>query len=154
MFIGDAFAQDTSASAAATTATVAAPAGAAGAPLQEPSPIAGLLPLLLIAVIFYFFMIRPQSKRYKEHQAMVSALARGDKVVTNGGLFGKVTKVDTDTVHVEIAEGVVVQLERMAIARAVDKHGAPKKADNDTAAAAPAAKATKGGKKPKVANDN
>ena len=66
-----------------------------------------LMPLLLIFVVFWFFLIRPQQKKAKEHREMVSNVRRGDQVVTGGGLFGKVTKViDDTTVQVELAENV------------------------------------------------
>ncbi len=71
----------------------------------------GLIPLILIGVIFYFFMIRPQQKRMKEHKAMIAAVRRGDTVVTAGGLVGKVTKVQEDgEILVEIADGVRVRV--------------------------------------------
>ena len=62
--------------------------------------IASLLPILLIGLIFYFLLIRPQQKRMKEHQAMLGAIARGDEIVTNGGLIGKVKKVGDDELTV------------------------------------------------------
>lgn len=68
-----------------------------------------LAPLLLIFVIFYVLLIRPQQKRMKEHAAKIGAVARGDQVVTGGGLVGKVTKVEADHVEVEIANGVRVR---------------------------------------------
>jgi preprotein translocase subunit YajC len=94
MFISSAFAQ------------TAAQTGGGAASLFE-----GLAPLLLIGVIFYFFMIRPQQTRMKQHQAMIAAVRRGDTVVTAGGLVGKVTKVQDDgEILVEIAEGVKVRV--------------------------------------------
>ncbi len=70
-----------------------------------------LMPLLLIFVVFWFFLIRPQQKKAKEHREMVSNVRRGDQVVTGGGLFGKVTKViDENTVQVELAENVRVKV--------------------------------------------
>lgn len=77
----------------------------------EPSLFGGgLLPLVLIFVIFYFLIIRPQNKRMKQHKAMVGAVKRGDSVVTAGGILGKVTRVQDDEVQVEIADGVRVKL--------------------------------------------
>ena len=71
----------------------------------------GLAPLLLIGIIFYFFMIRPQQTRMKQHQAMIGAVRRGDTVVTSGGIVGKITKVQDDgEILVEIAEGVRVRI--------------------------------------------
>ena len=75
------------------------------------------IPLILIFAIMYFLLIRPQQKKVKEHQAMVEALRRGDQVVTQGGVVGKVTKVKEDgEVEVEIAEGVKVRIVRSTIA--------------------------------------
>lgn len=93
----------------------AAPGGAAGG-------IASLLPLILIFAIMYFLLIRPQQKKVKEHQAMVSALRRGDQVVTQGGLIGKVTKVKEDgELEVEIATGVKVRVVQNTIAQVLNK---------------------------------
>ncbi len=74
-----------------------------------------IMPFLLIFVIMYFLIIRPQQKRVKDHREMVSSLRRGDTVVTGGGLVGKVTKVDDDELQVEIAQGVRVKLLRSTI---------------------------------------
>jgi len=68
-----------------------------------------IAPLLLIFVVFYFLMIRPQQKRMKEHRAMIDAVKKGDTVVTGGGLIGKVTKADDKEVEIEIASGVRVR---------------------------------------------
>jgi preprotein translocase subunit YajC len=68
-----------------------------------------MAPLLLIFVIFWFLLIRPQQQKMKTHRAMIDAVKKGDSVVTGGGLIGKVTKVDGDTVEVEIASGVKVK---------------------------------------------
>jgi preprotein translocase subunit YajC len=78
--------------------------------------ITSLLPLILIVVIMYFLVLRPQQQRVKQHQAMVKALRRGDTVVTNGGLVGKVTKVvDDDQIEVEISDGVRVRQMRSMV---------------------------------------
>ena len=75
--------------------------------------IAQFIPLLLIFVIFYFFLIRPQQKKVKEHKAMVENLKKGDKIVTSGGITGTITRViDNDKVEVEIAENVTVEVVR------------------------------------------
>ena len=75
-----------------------------------------LLPLILIVVIMYFLVLRPQQQKVKQHQAMVRALRRGDTVVTNGGLVGKVTKVvDDDQIEVEISDGVRVRQMRSMV---------------------------------------
>jgi len=74
-----------------------------------------ILPFLLIFVIMYFLIIRPQQRRLKDHREMVAALRRGDTVVTGGGLIGKVTKADDDELQVEIAQGVKVKVIRSSI---------------------------------------
>ena len=79
--------------------------------------IAQFVPLLLIFAIMYFLLIRPQQKKVKEHQAMVGAVRRGDQVVTQGGLIGKVTKVKEDNeLEVEIADGVKVRVVQSTLA--------------------------------------
>jgi preprotein translocase subunit YajC len=83
---------------------------------------AQFIPLILIFAIMYFLLIRPQQKKVKEHKAMVDALRRGDQVVTQGGLIGKVTKVkDDNEVEVELAEGVKVRVVRSTIAQVTSK---------------------------------
>ena len=78
---------------------------------MEGSGIGQFIPLILIFVIFYFFLIRPQQKKVKEHKAMVESLKRGDKVITSGGITGVVERViDNDTVEVQIAENVKVEI--------------------------------------------
>ena len=71
---------------------------------------ASLFPLILIFAIFYFLIIRPQNKRRKEHESKVNAIARGDEIVTSGGMYGTVKSVDEATIEVEIARGVNVKL--------------------------------------------
>ncbi len=93
-------------------AEAAAPAGDAG--------FASLIPLVLIMVIFYFLLIRPQQKKLKEHKAMVEATKKGDSVVTGGGIFGKVTDVKDDILIVEIADGVKVKVKRDTIVGATE----------------------------------
>lgn len=107
MFISEAFAQ-------------AAPA-ATGAPDSFLGSLGSMLPLLLMFVVLYFVMIRPQMKRQKEHKAMIDALAKGDEVVTGGGLLGKVAKLGESYVHVEIANGVEIQVQRSAIVQVLPK---------------------------------
>lgn len=81
-----------------------------------------LVPMVLMVVIFYFFLIRPQQKRVKEHAQMVQNLRRGDKVVTAGGLLAKVTKVgEGDEIEVEIADNVKVKVIRSTITSLVSK---------------------------------
>jgi len=83
---------------------------------------AQFVPLILIFVIMYFLLIRPQQKKLKEHKAMVDALRRGDQVVTQGGLIGKVAKVkDDNEIEVELAEGVKVRVVRSTIAQVLSK---------------------------------
>ena len=78
---------------------------------MEGSGIGQFIPLILIFVIFYFFLIRPQQKKVKEHKAMVESLKRGDKVVTSGGITGTVERlIENDKVEVEIAENVKVEI--------------------------------------------
>ena len=80
------------------------------------------LPLILIFAIMYFLLIRPQQKKAKEHQAMVEAVRRGDQVITQGGLIGKVSKVKDDgEVEVEIADGVKVRMVKSTIAQVTSK---------------------------------
>lgn len=85
--------------------------------------IESFVPLILIFGIMYFLLIRPQQKKLKEHQQMVTALRRGDQVITQGGVMGKVTKVkdDSNEVEVQIAEGVNVRVVRSTIATVVNK---------------------------------
>jgi|TARA_B100001540_G_scaffold56712_1_gene51202 preprotein translocase subunit YajC len=80
---------------------------------MEGSGIGQFIPLILIFIIFYFFLIRPQQKKVKEHKAMVEALKKGDKVVTSGGITGTITRViDNDKVEVEISDNVIVEVVR------------------------------------------
>jgi preprotein translocase subunit YajC len=80
------------------------------------SMLTSLMPLILIVVIMYFLVLRPQQQKVKQHQAMVKSLRRGDTVVTNGGLVGKVTKVvDDDQIEVEISDGVRVRQMRSMV---------------------------------------
>ena len=73
------------------------------------------LPMIALFVIFYFLLIRPQQKRQKEHKSMVSGLAKGDEVVTMGGMLGKITAVDDNFVTVEIAKGTEVKVQRVSV---------------------------------------
>ena len=90
------------------------------------------MPFILIIVIFYFLLIRPQQKRMKDHQAMISAVRRGDVVVTSGGLIGKVTKVVDDEVMVEVADGVRVRVVKSTLSDVRSKtEPTPSKAESD-----------------------
>ena len=106
MFISSAFAQT-------------APAAAAGGDMQ--STLMSMLPLLLMFVVLYFVMIRPQMKKQKEHRAMIDALAKGDEVVTAGGFLGKVSKLGDAYVGIELANGVEVQMQRSAVVLVLPK---------------------------------
>jgi len=109
--------------------------------------IESFLPLILIFVVFYFLMIRPQQKRAKEHKLMLEAVRRGDTVVTSGGILGKITKVDSDTeISLEIAKDVVVKVRREMIAQVIDKTE-PAKGDDTVAAIDTAKTEEKGGLK-------
>jgi preprotein translocase subunit YajC len=96
-----------------------APAAASGGDLQ--SSFMSLLPIVLMFVVLYFIMIRPQMKRQKEHRSMVEALAKGDEVVTSGGLIGRVTKLGDTYLGVELAPGVEVQVQRTAVVQVLPK---------------------------------
>jgi preprotein translocase subunit YajC len=105
VFISSAFAQT-------------APA-AAGGDMQ--SSLMGMLPLVLMFVVLYFVMIRPQMKKAKEHKAMVDSLAKGDEIVSAGGLLGKVSKLGEVFIGLEIADGVEVQIQRAAVTQVLPK---------------------------------
>lgn len=93
-----------------------APAGAA-----QGGGLMTFLPLIIIFVIFYFLLIRPQSKRAKEHRDMVAKLAKGDEVITNGGMLGRIADLDDNYLTVEIASGVTVKLQRQAVLQVLPK---------------------------------
>jgi|TARA_B100000745_G_scaffold273330_1_gene201670 preprotein translocase subunit YajC len=97
-----------------------AEAGAAAAP-PPGGGIQSLIMIGLFAVIFYFMIWRPQAKRQKEHKAMVEGLSKGDEIVTTGGVMGKITKVGDDVIHVEVAEGVELKVQRHALASVLPK---------------------------------
>lgn len=96
-------------------------AAAQTAGAAQPNPIMSMLPLLLIFVVFYFMLIRPQSKRAKEHRAMIAALEAGAEVATAGGIIGKVTEVSDNFVTVEIAANVLVKVQRSTISQVLPK---------------------------------
>ena len=96
-----------------------APAAAAGGSMQD--SLMGMLPLVLMFVVLYFVMIRPQMKKQKEHRGMVDALAKGDEVVTAGGLLGRVSKMGESYLSVEIAAGVEIQVQRSAVVQVLPK---------------------------------
>ena len=103
-------------SAIAQTAPAAA---AAGGDIQ--SSIMSMLPLVLMFVVLYFVMIRPQMKKQKEHRTMIDALAKGDEIATAGGMLGKVTKLGEGYLTLEIANGVEVQMQRSAVVQVLPK---------------------------------
>jgi preprotein translocase subunit YajC len=96
----------------------------ASAHAQDAGQSGGLmsfLPLIIIFVIFYFLLIRPQMKRSKEHKKLVSELGNGDEVVTNGGLLGRITNVGESFVTIEVAESVKIKVQRHAISSVMPK---------------------------------
>jgi preprotein translocase subunit YajC len=103
MFISNAYAQ--------------APAAA----VSTGDSLMNMLPLLLMFVVLYFIMIRPQMKRQKEHKAMIDALAKGDEVVISGGVLGRVAKIGDSNLHVEVAIGVELQVQRAAVVQVLPK---------------------------------
>ena len=94
-------------------------AQAAGAPAQGDT-LMGLLPIILMFVILYFLMIRPQMKKAKEHKSMLDALQKGDEVVAVG-IVGKITKIDDNYVGLEIADNVVIQVQKQAVNQLLPK---------------------------------
>jgi preprotein translocase subunit YajC len=105
VFISNAFAQ-------------AAPAAAGG---STESTLLSLLPLVLMFVVLYFIMIRPQMKKQKEHKAMVEALAKGDEVIIAGGVLGRVAKLGDSFINVEVAGGVELQVQRVSVLQVLPK---------------------------------
>lgn len=99
-------------------AAAAAPSGGASFFIQT-------IPLVLVFVIFWFLLIRPQQKRMKEHQAQIAAVKKGDRVVTGGGLIGKVTKVGDTEVEVELAQNIRVQALKSTLSQVVDPTAKP-----------------------------
>jgi len=83
--------------------------------------LTGMLPLVLMFVVLYFVMIRPQMKRQKEHRSMVEALAKGDEVATSGGMLGKVTDLNEQFLFIEVSNGVTVQVQRSAVVQVLPK---------------------------------
>ena len=81
----------------------------------------GLLPLILMFLVLWFLMIRPQMKRAKEHKAMVAALAKGDEVITQGGMAGRISELDENFVHLEVSDNVNIVVQRGAVATVLPK---------------------------------
>lgn len=127
--------------------------GAAAATVPAGSPLASVLPLVMIFVVFYFLLIKPQQKRMKAHQAALAALKKGDKVVTGGGIIGKITKLnDAETVTVEIASGVEVTVAKATISGLVGAPSAAPVADKKKASGNKNDNALPS--RDKIANDN
>ena len=99
----------------------AAAAAAPAAAQQGPDAVSQLIFFVGIFVIFYFLLIRPQQKRAKEHRNLVAALAKGDEVITHGGMVGKVTKVGDEYVSVELADNVTITLQKSSVATVLPK---------------------------------
>ncbi|MFQ5634688.1 MAG: preprotein translocase subunit YajC [Gammaproteobacteria bacterium] len=88
---------------------------------QAGNPFMSLLPLVLIFAVFYFLLIRPQNKRQKEHREMVANISVGDEIVTAGGVLGKVTEVKEQFVYVQVADGVVLKVQRHTVGSVMPK---------------------------------
>ncbi|MCG3186539.1 MAG: hypothetical protein IOMNBAOH_01096 [Rhodocyclaceae bacterium] len=89
---------------------------------QDPTGgLMGMLPLIIMAVVLWFLMIRPQMKRTKEHRAMLGGLQKGDEVVTQGGIAGRISRMGENYLHVEIADGVEIAVQKQAIATLLPK---------------------------------
>ena len=95
-----------------------AQAAAGGGPVET---IMQFMPIILMFVVLYFMMIRPQMKKAKEHKALIDGLGKGDEIVTQGGMAGRITKVGDDFISVEIAEKVEIQIQKPAIALVLPK---------------------------------
>ena len=100
-------------------------ASAAAAPGGMGAILVGILPWVLIFLIFYMLMIRPQQKRVKEHQAQIAAVQKGDDVITAGGIRGRVTKVSDEEAEVEIAQGVKVRVVKATLSQVLTKTAKP-----------------------------
>jgi preprotein translocase subunit YajC len=96
---------------------IAAPMGAA----QQGSPMSSIIMLVVFGLIFYFMLIRPQSKRAKEHKSMVESLQKGDEVVTNGGVAGKIVKVGESFITINVAENVEINVQKHAVSANLPK---------------------------------
>jgi preprotein translocase subunit YajC len=96
-------------------------AQAAGGAAAAPNPIMSFLPLVILFGVFYFMLIRPQMKRAKEQRTMVAALGKGDEVLTNGGLLGRIDHISEQFISLEIASGVIVKMRRDAVSAVLPK---------------------------------
>ena len=97
------------------------PAYAEGAASSGPAPGFDIILLVGMVVLFYFFLIRPQSKRAKEHKQLLESIAKGDEVVTNGGILGKVTKVVDEFVVIEVSAGQSLRVQKAAVISTLPK---------------------------------
>ncbi len=97
------------------------PSAMAQAAGEQPSMLASILPLVFIVVIFWLLIIRPQMKRTKQHRELVSNLAVDDEIVSAGGLLGKVTEVGDNFIKVELADGVLVKMQKSSVGQVVPK---------------------------------
>jgi len=102
--------------------------GAGGAP--QGSGFTALVPIILMFVIFYFLLIRPQQKKAKQHQEMISNLKKGDRIITSGGMYGRITNLDEQTATLEIAEKVRVKVTRGSVASLVQEAPTEQKKDD------------------------
>ncbi|MCK9539780.1 preprotein translocase subunit YajC [Dokdonella sp.] len=93
----------------------------AAAPAGQPSALFSFLPLIILFGVFYFMLIRPQMKRSKEQRAMIAALAKGDEVLTNGGVLGRIEEIAEQFVTLEVAAGVSIKLQKQAITAVLPK---------------------------------
>ncbi len=90
-------------------------------PQGNSNPIMSFLPLILIAIVFYFFMIRPQTKRMKEQKNFITNLKKGDKIVTVGGIHGKIAEVNDDTFVMEVENGVKMKIDKVSVSLEASK---------------------------------
>ena len=102
-------------------------AHAAGPAAGAAGGFASFIPLILIFVVFYFLLIRPQQKQAKQHQAFLAGLKKGNKIVTKGGIHGTITGITDNVVSLEIAKDIVVKVSRDAVGGSLNKDGAPMK---------------------------
>jgi preprotein translocase subunit YajC len=100
----------------------------AGVP-PEPSAASNFIPLVLIFMIFYFFIIRPQQKKLKDHNQMVDSIKKGDEIITGGGMLGKVVKVEDNVLHLEVAPDMVVKVLRSTVSNNNSTEKAAEKAE-------------------------
>ncbi len=97
--------------------------GGGGQPGAGAGGFASLVPLILMFVIFYFLLIRPQQKKAKEHREMISNLKRGDRIVTNGGIYGRIENLDENTITLEVANNVKIKIGRGYVSTLVQSSG-------------------------------